>query len=237
MARPPSSSARDATRTGIILAHGFPRGPGAGTRAAQTFPELAERVAADTGWAAMAVSFRGAGGSPGAFSPGGWLEDLCAAVAFLRSEVSTVWLAGFGFGGVLVLRAAATDPEIGGVAVLATPTDLGEWVDDPSLLADAAYEAGILPGGSPVADVSSWAADLRELDPLGSARAIPPRPLLIVHGSADDEVPLMDARALHDAVEGEGDLRVIARAGHGRLPDPRASALLLGWLERREAAR
>ena len=148
-----------------------------------------------------------------------------------------MWLAGFGFGGVLVLRMAAIDPEIGGVAVLATPTDLGEWVDDPSLLADAAYEAGILPGGGPATDVESWAADLRALDPLGSARTIPPRPLLIVHGSADDEVPLVDARALHDAAEGEGDLRVIPMAGHSLRHDPRAIALLLGWLERREAAR
>ena len=237
LARPPSSSARDAARTGLVLAHPFPRGSEAGKRAAQTFPELADRVAADTGWAALSVTFRGAGESPGAFSPAGWLADLSAAVAYLRSEVSAVWLAGFGFGGTLALRVAATDPEIGGVAVLAAPTDLGDWVDEPALLADAAYEAGLLPGEGPAADITSWAAELRSLDPLGSARAVPPRPLLIAHGSADDEVPLVDARALHDAAEGDGDLRVIPMAGHGLRHDPRAIALLLGWLERREAAR
>lgn len=237
LARPPSSSARDATRTGLVLAHGFPRGPGAGSRALQTYPELAERVAADTGWAALSVAFRGAGGSQGSFSPAGWCEDLVAAVEFLRSEVSTVWLAGFGFGGTLALRVAARDREIGGVAVLATPTDFGEWIEDPAGMADAAYEAGLIPAAGAGADVASWPDELRGLDPLGSVRAIAPRPLLIVHGSADDEVPLMDARALHDAAEGEGDLRVIPMAGHGLRDDPRAIALLLGWLERREAAR
>ncbi|MFI5042209.1 MAG: alpha/beta hydrolase family protein, partial [Acidimicrobiales bacterium] len=77
--------------------------------------------------------------------------------------------------------------------------------------------------------------ELRAMDPLASARAIPPRPLLIVHGSADEEVPLVDARALADAAEGHCDLRVVPMAGHRLRHDPRAIAVLLGWLERREA--
>jgi len=215
----------------------MPRGPSSAARAGQTFPELADRVAVDTGWTALAMCFRGAGRSPGDFSPSGWLEDLLAAVAFLRSEVSTVWLAGFGIGGTLALRAAALDPEVGGVASLGAPTDMANWASDLSALAALVYETGLL-GHEPTGDeLESWAEDLRALDPLASAKQISPRPLLIVHGSADEEVDLMDARALHDAAEGEGDLRVIPMAGHALRHDPRAIALLLGWLERQEAAR
>ena len=58
-------------------------------------------------------------------------------------------------------------------------------------------------------------------------------PLLVMHGSADEEVPLMDARALADAAEAAAELRVVPQAGHGLRHDPRAVASLLGWLERR----
>ena len=56
--------------------------------------------------------------------------------------------------------------------------------------------------------------------------------MLIVHGGVDDVVPIMDARALADAAEGEVELRVVAGAGHALRHDPRAIAVLLGWLER-----
>jgi uncharacterized protein len=234
LARPPSSAARDATRTGLVVAHALPTGPGAAATAAYTLPELADRMARETGWAALSFSFRGAGRSPGSFSPSAWLEDLEAAVAFLRSEVSTVWLAGFGFGGTLALRLAALDGDIGGVAVLATPSDLSPWAADPAALAASVHEAGFADTAEPEG-LETWEADLRAIDPLGSAASIPPRPLLIVHGSADQEVPLVDARALADAAEGNGDLRVVATAGHRLRHDPRVIAILLGWLERRES--
>lgn len=234
MARPRSSAARDATRTGLVVAHEFPTGPASAETAAHTFAELADRVASDTGWAALSFAFRGAGASRGHFSPGGWLQDLQAAVDLLRGEVSTVWLAGFGFGGTLALRVAAIDPAIGGVAALAAPSDLSTLAEDPRRLAVAAYRAGLTETDAPD-DLDVWADDLAGINPLESAAAIPPRPLLIVHGSADEEVPLVDARALADAAAGEADLRVIAMAGHRLRHDPRAIALLLGWLERRDA--
>ena len=53
----------------------------------------------------------------------GWLDDLGAAVGYLRDNerVTGVWLAGFGTGGALALCAAAADPEVRGVATLGAP--------------------------------------------------------------------------------------------------------------------
>ncbi len=234
LARPPSSAARSGARRGLVIAHGMPAGEGAGSRAAHTFPELADRVARETGWTALSFAFRGAGRSPGRFSPAGWLEDLRAAVRFIGLEVSSVWLAGFGLGGTLALRAAATDPAIGGVAVLATPSDLSPWAADPTVLARLAEEAGLM-GPPAEGELDGWGEQLKALDPLGAAAAIPPRPLLVVHGQADEDVPLVDARALADAAEGHAELRVVAMAGHRLRHDPRAVAILLGWLERQQA--
>ena len=54
---------------------------------------------------------------------------------------------------------------------------------------------------------------------------------MIVHGSIDDVVPLSDARALADSAE-TAELRIITGAGHRLRHDPRAVAVLLGWLDR-----
>jgi fermentation-respiration switch protein FrsA (DUF1100 family) len=232
LALPPSSAARDKTRNGIVIAHGLPLSPKSAATASQTFPQLADRIAADTGWSALSFTFSGAGRSGGQFSPQAWLDDMVRAVSFLREEAPTVWLAGFGFGGTLALRVAALDPAVGGVAVLAAPSDLSAWITDPGSLAEHASAAGLVDTPTPD-DLDDWPAVLRAIDPLGSAAAIRPRPLLIIHGSADEEVPLVDSRALADAAESAAELRIVAEAGQGLRHDPRVVAILLGWLERR----
>ena len=114
--------------------------------------------------------------------------------------------------------------------MVGTPSDLGAWAADVDALVAALADAGYLRAAPE--DAASWAGDLRAIDPVESAAAIPPRPLLIVHGSDDHEVPLVDARALSDAAEGVAELRVIPTGGHRLRHDPRAVALLLGWLQR-----
>ena len=59
------------------------------------------------------------------------------------------------------------------------------------------------------------------------------RPLLMVHGSDDPDVPLSDARALADAATGPSELHTVLGAGHWLRADPRVIAILGGWLERR----
>ena len=230
LARPPGS-VRGRTRCGLVIAHGMPVGEGAAASAFVTFPELADRVARDTGWLALAFSFQGAGRSPGPFSPRGWWRDLEAAVALLRAETPSVFVAGFGLGGALALRVAADDPEVGGAAALGAPADLNAAAADPASLAGCAAASGYRMPAEPV-DLERWAADVRAIDPVAAAAAVPPRPLLVVHGSIDPLVPVVDARVLSDAAEGDAELRVVAMASHPLRHDPRAVALLLGWLQR-----
>ena len=58
------------------------------------------------------------------------------------------------------------------------------------------------------------------------------RDLMVIHGSDDETVPVLDARAVADACPG-ADLRIIGGAGHHLRHDPRAVAVLIGWLEAR----
>jgi putative redox protein len=77
----------------------------------------------------------------------------------------------------------------------------------------------------------AWARELREIRAVASMPSVPPRPALVVHGSEDEVVPDFDARVLADA-HGQAEMRIIAGAGHRLRHDPRAVAVLLGWLDR-----
>ena len=81
-------------------------------------------------------------------------------------------------------------------------------------------------------DIAAWARGFSTLRPDEACALLPPRPVLLVHGVDDDEVPLSDARVLAEAAAGSAELRVIGGAGHRLRADPRAMALLVGWLER-----
>jgi putative redox protein len=56
-----------------------------------------------------------------------------------------------------------------------------------------------------------------------------------MHGADDDLVPALDARALADA-HGLAELKIMAGASHQLRHDPRAVAVLLGWLDRQRTA-
>jgi len=182
----------------------------------------------------LTFNFRGTGESEGDFSLGGWLTDLKAAIDHLLAEddVEAVWLCGFSAGGALSICAAGEDERVRGVATFASPADFHEWAADPRRFLAQARAAGVVRTAGFPPDLDAWARELREVRPTSLIGKIPPRPLLIVHGSADDTVNMLDARALADAADGEVELRILAAAGHRLRHDPRAIAILLGWLDR-----
>lgn len=218
---------------GLILCHGYPSGSAGGAGAGATYPELADRIAAHVGWAVLTFCFRGCDGSEGNFSLRGWLEDIDAAIDHLRdtAPITGVWLAGFGTGGSLCVCAGAATSAVRGVAMLGGPADFDDWASHPRRLLEHARDLGMVRDRSFPASFEAWAREIREIRPIAAVSQLAPRPLLIIHGSEDDAVPHFDARVLSDA-HGSGDLRVIGGAGHALRHDPRAIAVLLGWLDR-----
>ena len=237
LVRPPMRA--DVTKApAVVLAHGYPSDVNARAVAASALPALADRLGAEMGWVAMALAFRGCGDSEGSFSLRGWLDDLLAAVAHLETEesVSGVWLVGFGTGGALSICAGAERASIRGVAALGAPADFDDWATHPRRLLEHAREVGMIRDPLFPAAFDTWSRELRDLRAVADAPRLSPRPLLVVHGSDDDLVPVFDARVLVDA-HGAAELRIVAGAGHRLRHDPRAVAVLLGWLDRQRNLR
>ncbi|WP_034591505.1 alpha/beta fold hydrolase [Hamadaea tsunoensis] len=140
------------------------------------------------GWTAITVEFRRIPGDPGAT-----VEDVRAALSAVGGEVV---LLGHSAGGHLALHAAATAPQhVRGVVALAPVADLAR--------ASALGLSG-----------NAVAAFLGDHDPAGfDPRLLAPRrPVTIVHGSADETVPIEVAESYRDS---HPDIRFVRLPGEG----------------------
>jgi putative redox protein len=220
----------------LLVLPGFPRGAGGAAAVGNTDQTLCDRIARESGWAGMTFTFRGTGPSDGDFSIEGWLADVRTAVDALheRTDVTGVWIAGFRLGGTLAIMVAADDDRVRGIATFAAPASLRTWVREPDWFLEYARRTGVLRDPDFPPDPDGWIRAIANLDPVAAATRIPPRPWLLVHGSADDVVPVDDARRFADATDDGVDVRIVANGPHRLRHDPRAIASLLGWLDRQE---
>jgi putative redox protein len=216
----------------LVLVHGLPRMMGMGRQAAGLLPELAEHLANESGWLVATGTLSGVGGSTGTFSATQWRADLDQLLNRVQEGERRISLAGFGFGGAMALATAATDERVHGVATFAAPAHLEAWCGPPEEFRRAVQVAGVVANPKELLSAEELRRDVVAIDPLGAIVKIPPRRLLIGHGTDDLEIPVSDARDLLNAAEGRAELRLIQGAGHQLRADPRMVATLLGWLDR-----
>lgn len=219
----------------VVLCHELPRDPEQATDAGRGYPALADRLSEECACRVIAPMLRGTSGSQGDFSAAGWLEDLATIADADAGADGTVSLIGFGFGGAIALRFAALDARVRGVATIAGPADLTAWVANRARVLGRCRRSGVISTEGFPKDVDAWLAEIVALAPLDAASRLGERPLLVVHGSDDSEVPVAAARAIADAATaGPVDLRIVPAAGHWLRADPRVVATLVGWIERQQ---
>ncbi|HXQ90926.1 MAG TPA: alpha/beta hydrolase [Acidimicrobiales bacterium] len=230
----PGVSTRGDQANVLVVCHGFPVERDSAPRLADTLPMLADRIATDTGWPVVVGCLRGVGGSAGDFSLAGWYEDLQAVVDHAAGigHGGGVWVVGFGTGGALGLCVAADDSRVRGVACFGSPATFADWENDGAGMIEYARRVGAIRTAGFPSDRRAWGEAFSVLRPDDAARKMPPRPLLVVHGADDEEVPIADGRRLAEFAGPGAELRILPGAGHRLRADPRAMALLAGWLER-----
>ena len=228
-----SPGASPAPGGGLVVVHNLPVTPASADTTGRSLPALADRIAAESGWPVLCGCLRGVGGSSGDFSLAGWLEDLGVLVdTAAAAGRGGVWLVGFGTTGALALCLAARDERVRGVATLGSPSSFDDWAQDLPGMVAFARNAGVITSAGFPPDVAAWGAAFSTLRPVEAAARMGRRPLLIVHGAEDEAVPVSDARILAEAAGDSAELRILPGAGHRLRADPRAVALLVGWLER-----
>lgn len=220
-----------------MLIHGLPspQRPGEPTR---SYERLADRISDTLGWTVLAVSMRGSGRSEGNFQFTGWMADVAAGISHLRDDLglADVWLLGSTTGGGVALEVAAADPQVRGVATIAARADLDDWVSSPQEFHRYCVDIGVIRDPAFPPDLDAWVAELSRHRAVDTIPLLGDRPVLILHGANDMQVPVADAYALA-AANPKAELNVITAGDHRLRHDPRAVAVLMGWLDRSGGSR
>ncbi len=205
------------------------------------YRDLAARFAT-AGFAALIFHFRGAGLSDGDFDILGWSRDLHRALTLLSGnegvDTSRLYLIGFSGGAAASIHMAARDERVAAVVSCASPARFDELVNGPALN-DCLMrwrEIGIIRNPMFPSDLDAWVSGFREVAPIAHIAQIAPRPLLLLHGDADEVVPVSHAYELYEAAGEPKQLEIIPDGAHRLRVDERAMSHALDWLRRHSAS-
>jgi hypothetical protein len=161
------------------------------------------------GWNVLCFDYRGYGSSRATITRAGTIVDAHAALDYLlrRSDVDPGRIVAFGqsLGGAIGTVLVAERPEIRGLA-----TDgafdcyrrVAAW--------HIRHNLWLMP-------IAWWVPHLlmsKDYDPIDYIGRIAPRPVLIIHGTADEIVPMHMARSLHAAAGDPKQLWLVDGADH-----------------------
>jgi alpha-beta hydrolase superfamily lysophospholipase len=215
-----------ASRNGamVVLLHGL------GGSRGELLPQA--RALARAGYGLLWPDLPGHGESAGRRAHG------TADVAVVRAAVDAaaarggwqrLFVYGFSFGGCVALAFASGEPRVAAVAVEGTPPDLERQLAFE-------YRKGGLPAlwGARLADRNAG-LDFDYYRPAAAIRALAPRPVLVIAGTADTTVDVAQARALFEAASEPRELWIVEGAEHGqaaRVQPEEYARRLVGFFDR-----
>jgi fermentation-respiration switch protein FrsA (DUF1100 family) len=193
----------------IILVHGI--------HANRAFLIPQAHLLAQAGYPLLMIDLRGHGLSQGHELTYGYREalDVQAAVDYLlsRPEIEKVGAFGHSLGGAAVVQAAARDERLQAIVVQSSYSSL-------SLATEEAYETFTVLPRWPFASLIISLSQLRlgmNLDQVNSATALaamPPRPVLIIHGAEDTLFRPHHAQMMFDSAPEPKSLFMVEGVGH-----------------------
>ena len=217
----------------VVLLHGIPSAlpPDPDD---EGYPGLARRLS-NEGWAAAWAEMRGVRASQGFFSIEGWVRDARAIVDAARAlrgtESVRLALIGSSAGGAVAVEATKRGAPVDALALLAAPAAWVSFADDPpGAVRRITEEAGMPLSEETLADPIAWAGEFDTVVTESSIVDIKV-PLLVVHGTADDVVPVDHATRIADRAR-KAELKIIEGAAHQLRRDENAVEIVLDWLDR-----
>lgn len=220
-------------RGAIILFHGIPsvNPPEPGDRG---YPGWAEDLAAK-GWLVVWGDLRARGASGGYFSIEGWVRDALAVIEAVRNLEAAqglpLALVGSSAGGCVSAEVTRRGANVDALALLGAPA---AWLffagDGPTGVRRITEEAGMAVAPEVLEDPSTWAAEFESIT-TENAIAEVKVPTLILHGTADDVVPVEHAHQIA-ARAPTAELAIVDGAPHILRFDPKAMSILEEWLDR-----
>jgi dipeptidyl aminopeptidase/acylaminoacyl peptidase len=173
----------------------------------------------DQGWNSLVFHYRGSWGSGGAFSLASLPDDVIAALEYLGSgcwpqvDADRLIFVGHSLGGWAAVIAAADDARARAVGVYGGVADLRfrDYATDFVAAEFTPWLHGITP--------EEFVAEVEGLhdrySPLERVAGISPRPLLVIHGGRDSQIPTEEARRLFDRASDPREFILIPDANHG----------------------
>ena len=218
----------------VCLCHGVPSGspPEAGDGG---YPELAERICAED-YPVFFFNFRGAGDSGGNLDIKGWTRDLQAVADYILGldmvHSNRLYLVGFSGGAATSVYVASQDNRISGVAACACPADFSllQGRSDAQTIVENYRTIGAIRDADFPVSAEEWLDSFTSFTPEVYVAGIAPRPLLIVHGSEDNVVPVDHARRLYEKAGDPKQMIIINGSGHRLRREPEVIGAILEWL-------
>ena len=230
----------DDDRPILVLCHGMPAGDNRqnGFDRGHAIEELdyasiAEWFALE-GFKTVIFNFRGTGESGGNFHPMGWVEDLNSLIDYLKSrndlEAENVAIFGSSLGAAVSIYVASRRTDISAVVSFASPaTMLARQY--PRETIERFRDMGIIRDDSFPDSIDEWAYESEKLSPDKSVENISPCPILVIHGTSDEVVPVESASILYSIAGDPKQLKILENVGHRLRGEPEALTYAIDWLK------
>jgi len=227
---------RDKVHPALCICHGIPAAPPNPTD--RGYALLAQRFCR-AGFITLIFNFRGTGKSQGNLDILGWSRDLQAALDFLynRKDIDKnhFCLLGFSGGAAVSVYTAAHDSRISSVVTCACPADFRslQQRETPLDAIQRFRQIGAIRDKNFPPSIDEWQRGFETVTPINWVDKISPRPLLLVHGDADELIPLEHSYRLYQKAKEPKELKVISGAKHKMRLEKAAMDFVLDWLKAR----